>query len=115
MVPIRTNTEMLNGVDAVMAAVNSRLRLLTGEWWENESLGFAVPDFLIRGVRTANGSELLSSYITAYIAATPGVQRVANVTSYTQNRRFFYHCTVVTDYGESEEEVSQDVILRAIS
>ena len=115
MMPSHNSSEMLRDVEAVMAAVNSRLRLLSGEWWENPELGFRVPAFLWQGVRAATGAQLLSSYITAYIAETPGVRAVADVDGVVDGRVFKYKCTVVTDFGNTAEEVSQDVLLRAVS
>lgn len=115
MIPIATQAQMLTGVEAVMAAVVSRLRLLAGEWWEDESLGFQVPEFLFQGVRQANGRDMLASYITAYILETEGVESVQDVSTEMDGTKMIYHCTVVTEYGTSEGRVDQDVLLRAIS
>lgn len=115
MQPVISSSEMLTGVDAVMAAVDSRLRLLHGEWWEDESLGFKVPEFLFDGVRMPAGEQMLSGYITAYIAQTPEVMSVTDVQTKTEQRKLYYHCLALTPYGPAEGEVTQSVLLRAIS
>ena len=115
MMPITAQSQMLIGVDAVMAAVVSRIRLLYGEWWENKELGFRVPEFLFNGVRQATGRDLLASYITSYIVDTEGVTSVQDVTTEMIDRKLKYICKVVTEYGEKEGSVDQDVLLRAVS
>lgn len=115
MTPITAPSQLLTGVDAVMAAVHSRLRLLTGEWWEDPALGFRVPAYLFDGLRQTAGPALLSSYITAYIMETPGVTAVRDVQAGREGRAFRYSATVVTAYGESEGSVTEDVLLRAVS
>lgn len=115
MMPITAQSQMLTGVDAVMAAVVSRLRLLYGEWWEDESLGFRVPEFLFNGVRQKNGRDMLASYITSYIMETEDVTSVRGVTAEMIDRKLQYACTVITAYGSAEGSVDQDVLLRAVS
>lgn len=115
MRPVPRREQMLDGTDAVLAAVYSRLRLLQGEWWEDSSLGFSIPAFLWEGVRTPTGPTMLTNYITAYIAQTPGVRSVINVDGTFASHHLHYQCTIVTDYGEAEGSVSQDVLLPALS
>ena len=115
MLPVLAKNQMLSGVEAVVAAVNSRLRLLYGEWWENTELGFLLPRFLFDGLRMNSGPEMLASYITAYISDTPGVVTVRNVQASVVRRTLIYSCEIVTEYGQTEEVVSQDVLLRALS
>lgn len=115
MMPIRKSSDMLTGVRAVAAAVNSRLRLLLGEWWEDPELGFAVPDLLFNGLRREQGRELLAGYITAYIEQTEGVNTVSDVRTEIEGRAMHYTCTLITDFGETTEEVAADVLLRTVS
>lgn len=115
MLPVSRREQMLTGQQAVLAAVLSRLRLLRGEWWEDDSLGFEVPDFLRRGVRTPQGPTLLTNYITAYIAQTPGVVSVIHAEGAYHSRCLNYRCTIVTDDGAIEGSVNQDVLLPALS
>lgn len=113
--PVTRQSQMLTGVDAVMAAVNSRLRLLLSEWWENQELGFRVPDFLFTGTRLPAGPEMLAGYISAYIGETENVTAVTDVSARLENRVLTYYCRIETPFGEMEGSVSQDVLLRAVS
>lgn len=114
MMPVTSQAQMLTGVDAVMAAVGSRLRLLRGEWWEEPSLGFRVPEFLYTGTRLPAGPDMLAGYITAYIADTENVSAVVDVSAEMTNRVLRYHCRIETPFGAREGSVDQDVLLRAL-
>ena len=111
---------MLTGTDAVVAAVNSRLRLLYGEWWEDTTLGFAVPQFLWEGLRLTEGRlDMLANYIAAYIEETEGVNAVNNaVTDIDEedHRKVIFSCSLDTGTADDAEmEVLQDVLLPAVS
>ena len=96
MRPILASTDLESNIQAIASAVYSRLNLFKGEWWEDRILGFALPDFLIEGVYTAPDAQTLANYITAYIAATPGVTSVTDV-QYTLAREMTYSCKVHSD------------------
>ena len=96
MRPILASTDLESGIQAIASAVYSRLNLFKGEWWEDRTLGFALPDFLIEGVRTVSDAQTLANYITAYIATTPGVTSVTDI-QYTLAREMTYSCTVHSD------------------
>ena len=95
MLPVLSSADLQTGIRAVASAVYSRLNLFRGEWWENRDLGFALPSFLIEGIRTESDAATLANYITAYIAATPGVTSVSDVT-YSFDRSMTYSCSVHT-------------------
>lgn len=114
MMPIQKAEQMSSGADAVAGAVDSRLAMLYGEWWEDETLGFRVPEFLFNTVRT-HETPMLEKYISKYIVATRGVAGIAGVITNLNNRQFVYNCKILTDNGESTElEVQSDGILRAV-
>ncbi len=115
MTPVGAASQMVSGAQAVLEAVKSRLHLLLGEWWEDTSLGFVVPQLIFEGVRSEEGRTMLANYITAYIADTEGVTAVKDVTTKTEGRAMSYSCTVVTAYGEIEGSVSSDALYVAIS
>lgn len=115
MMPVTSKSQMLNGVDAVLAAVGSRLRLLRGEWWERPDLGFRVPEFLFNGTRLPAGPEMLAGYISAYIGETENVSAVVDVSAELRNRTLTYRCRIETPFGAKEGSVNQDVLLRALS
>ena len=96
MRPILASSDLESGIKAIASAVYSRLNLFKGEWWEDRTLGFALPDFLIEGVQTASDAQTLANYITSYIATTPGVTSVTNI-QYTLAREMTYSCKVHSD------------------
>lgn len=115
MRPVGNQKQMLSSKEAVLEAVKSRLHLLLGEWWENENLGFVVPRLIYEGIRTEEGRTMLVNYITAYIAQTPGVVAVRDVSGAVEGRALAYTCTIITEYGEIEGSVSSDALYVAVS
>ncbi len=115
MRPVGNQKQMLSSKEAVLEAVKSRLHLLLGEWWENENLGFVVPSLIYEGIRTEEGRTMLVNYITAYIAQTPGVVAVRDVSGAVEGRALAYTCTIITEYGEIEGSVSSDALYVAVS
>lgn len=115
MRPVGNQKQMISGKEAVLEAVKSRLHLLLGEWWEDESLGFVVPRLIYEGVRTEEGRTMLVNYITAYVAQTPGVVAVQDVSGTVEGRALAYTCTIITEYGEIEGSVSSDALYVAVS
>ena len=108
MIPIQTASQMLEDSDAVAAAVKSRVELGIGEWWEDETLGFEVPEFLFEGIRGDDGCAMLVNYIVAYIVKTEGVASLANY-SYRRNRRNLTASIAVTTIYGDEIEGSVDL------
>lgn len=118
--PVISKTQMLSGTEAVMAVVNSRLRLLYGEWWEDGTLGFAVPQFLWEGLRLTEGRlDMLANYIASYIEGSDGVNAVNNAVAEvdeTDHHNVIYSCTLDTgSEADVDMEVLQDVLLPAVS
>lgn len=111
LMPCGTKQAVSVDADAVLEAVKSRLHLFRGEWWENDSIGFAVPDLLIETVRISHDTNMLSGYITAYIAQTPGVASVDHVDTSIEGHKMTYACSVTTIYDPTEREVITDVVL----
>ena len=110
MIPIAFSSQMIEGGNAVAQIVKQRLLLYFGEWWENESLGFRVPQFLVEGVRQEN-LQMLSKYISSYVADTEGVDSVVNSTVSLNGRRMSYSCVVRTGVETERVEVTLDGIL----
>jgi len=113
MMPIQSADQMSEGADAVAGAVDSRLAMLYGEWWEDETLGFRVPEFLYNTIRDYE-APLLERYISKYISDTEGVMGITGVITALNNREFTYDCHILTEDGSTEMEVASDGILRAV-
>ena len=95
-------SSMLRGGEAVAALVESRLNLLSGEWWENRSVGNEILSMLSSSRLTESDAASVSSYLTSYILATPGVHDVRDVSCSVSGRRLSFSCTVITADGEEK-------------
>lgn len=110
MVPVSYGDQLLTGNDAIAQVVRQRLRLYVGEWWEDETLGFRIPEFLAENP-TVENMGMLGSYIASYIVKTEGVTGVTNVSVSCLNRKLTFRCTVKTGEVSSEMEVDLDGVL----
>ncbi len=110
MVPIAYASQMISGAKAVAQVVKQRLSLYFGEWWEDESIGFRLPQFLADGVRQEN-IEMLVKYISSYVAATDGVTSVDGTSIVMDGRRMFYSCVVHVGEETEQLEVELDGVL----
>lgn len=116
MMPIRKKSELSSGADAVALAVDARLAMLYGEWWEDRSLGFKVPRFLALTVRT-HKANMLARYIGKYISATKGVTGLIGTQFYVSpnpGHEMEFSTTILTKEGTTSVEVTEDGILRAV-
>lgn len=111
--PISSQKEMIEGAVAVALAVDARLGLPRGEWWEDENLGFQLPEMMIKTLKI-NDVPVAAAYISTYIKATPGVISVSDVQFETSDLRMSYSCTIQTRDGSAEVEVSENELLPAI-
>ncbi len=115
MVPVRNRAEMMNGARAVGQAIQSRLRMIYGEWWEDESLGFRVPTFLMDGIKSGD-VDMLVSYIVSYIMETKEVASLNSQNYSFNDRKLSVDVTVNTEDGEiAEGSVTMSELLAAIS
>ena len=99
ILPVLSSSDLLSGPETVARLVKYRLSLLQREWWENETLGFPVPESLRTGRPTAADALTLSSQVTEYIRETPGVRDVEDVRFSVSGRRFSYFCILQTEEG----------------
>lgn len=90
----------LEGIDAVGQAIQTKLGLFKGEWWENENEGLPLLQEIL-GVRGADqhNAELL---IVQRIKETPEVLGVSQVTSEYDptDRTYSFLAEVSTTYGQ---------------
>jgi len=110
MTPIYNVNQMIEGSEAVAQVIDLRLAFLYGEWWEDETLGFRVPEFLVGNARSGD-VDLLAEYIASYVSNTEGVRSVTGVESVYSNHKMTFYCSVMTDDGEETVEVNVDGLL----
>lgn len=111
MMPIYDIGQMIEGTKAVAQVVDLRLNFLYGDWWEDRTLGFRVPEFLVANARSGD-ADLLSKYIASYISGTEGVRAVTDVEAEYSKHKITFYCLVLTDEGEKTTvEVNVDGLL----
>ena len=110
MLPIYESSQMLEGAEAIAQIVKERLLFMRGEWWEDETLGIGIPDFLSRTVKSEQ-INLLDKYITSYIGETEGVEAVTNATVEFVDRVLILKCVVQTSEGSALVEVNLNGLL----
>lgn len=110
MMPISYASQMLEGGDAVGQVARQRLELYYGEWWEDETAGFRIPQFLATGVRKEN-LELMEKYISSYVKRTEGVESISDTSVIYYNRELTYTGIIHTQGESSRVEVGLDGLL----
>lgn len=92
-----TNTPFLANVpQAVAQAVQTRMRLLAGEWFLDTSIGLNTD--LILGVRTQNTRDI---EIKRQILETQGVNELLSYTSTVDGRSLIVTALLDTIYGQT--------------
>ncbi len=99
ILPVLSSSSMLSGGPAVAALVESRLNLLSGEWWENRSWGNRILEMMRSARLSEADTQRVSSYLTSYILETSGVLDVRDVSCTVSGRGIMYSCTAITDSG----------------
>jgi hypothetical protein len=99
--PVFEPSAELSDLEAVRQAVQTRILLFEGEWWENLNEG--TPMFqLILGYRQFKGNQQVAALaITKRIMGTPYVSSVSNILVGFDpvKRRMTFTATVITTFG----------------
>ena len=106
ILPVLSIHDLSFGSEAVARLVGLRLRMLTGQWWENRSTGNAAVQLMRESRLTDTDLQALSSYLSSYIAQTQGVVDVRDISISASGRQFLYSCTVITEDGSAPIEYS---------
>ena len=101
ILPVLHTGEMFSGALAAASLVESRLELYAGDWWENSAWGNEILRMLQEGRLTQADAQAMSTYLTAYVRETPGVQDVTDVRFSVEGHRFGWECSVLTEYGKA--------------
>lgn len=110
MIPIAYASQMLTKAEAVAQVVKQRLLFYFGEWWEDESAGFRLPQFLADGIRRENW-EMLAKYVSSYVAGTEGVAGVSGTSVTLDGRKMVYSCVIHVGEETETVEVELDGVL----
>lgn len=98
----------LSGVDAVAQAILTRLKLLYGEWWENQTDG--LPQWQkILGV-TGKNIRAVDGIIRERIVGTANVTSLASFTSDFDSETRVYTFTAVVNTAYGQVTVTNEVM-----
>ena len=97
--PIFDPTANLTNLDAVTQAINTRLRLFLGEWWENVLLGLPVFQSILGGLDSPQGLAAMQLTIQQNIQGTPYVTSVTDVSLGFANGRLAIQYSATTSFG----------------
>lgn len=110
MMPIQNLSQMKEGGEAVAEIARERLLFYYGEWWEDESVGLRIPEFLADTIKK-NDVDMVAKYITSYLSETEGVVGISNVRVEYNRRRFVYSALLVSGDGAEVLEVDLSGLL----
>ena len=102
ILPVLSAAEMATGAEAVAVLAADRLRLLTGDWWENPEWGCEILDLIRDSRLTEKDAQAVSTYLSACVRETPGVLDVRDEQWEFSGSQFRWSCTAVTEYGKAE-------------
>ena len=100
ILPVLSVSELIQGSTTAAKHIDYRLKLLAGEWWEYPEEGNQVLKMLQASRLTEADAPALSSYLSSYIAETPGVFSIENAEITIINSTFRYACTALTSDGK---------------
>lgn len=83
--------------EAVAQAIQTRLHLLYGQWWENTEDGLPLFEKILGAY--GENKEMIDMLITERIAETKEVKEIKSYHSTFQNRVYTANCVVETVYG----------------
>ena len=98
--------DFVSGAQAVSQAIQTRLLLLQGEWWESTEEGLPLFQNILGKPGTPENIQAIDLIIRDRIANTPDVIDIKNFQSSYENRKYSLRCIVETKYGEATVEVS---------
>ena len=99
ILPVLSASDLLTGVRAETELVRNRLKLLTGEWWENPGRGNTVLEMLKESRLTETDGQLIAGYLCSYIRETPGVHDIRESKVSAEGRRFCFSFVAETADG----------------
>ena len=94
--------DLVSGAEAVAILAGDRLRLLSGDWWENPEWGCEILRMMQESRMTEKDAQAVSTYLASYVRETPGVLDVRDEQWELSGSQFRWSCTVVTEYGKAE-------------
>ena len=97
--PIMDPTACLTDAAAVAQAIQTRLNLFLGEWWENLALGLPVFQAILGQLGSPQGLATMQLAIQQTIQGTPFVTSVTNTAVSFESSQLAVVYTVQTAFG----------------
>ncbi len=94
-------SNFVSDLDAVAQAIQTRLKFLQGEWWENLNAGTPLFQSMLGVSGVGRNPETVTLLLTQRILGTPFVTGVSNVATSVNSstRAFQFSCQVQTQFG----------------
>lgn len=99
--PVFDPNQALTGVEAVAQAVQTRLNLFMGEWWEDRSIGVPYFQKILGQLASSRGIKAMQDILSTYILETQYVVSVQNVTVNFENGVLSYSAGFTTVFGQA--------------
>lgn len=87
------------GIYAVRQAIQTRLQLFKGEWWEDVENGLPLFQDILGTPTSLDNKVIVDSLITERILGTEKVHSIKEFESRFEGREYFFYCKVITEYG----------------
>lgn len=92
--------DYITDVDAVYQAIQTRLKLLTNEWWEDLEDGLPLFQVFVGKSNTPVNKQSMDLVAQQRIEQTAGVTGISDFESDVINRKYTINATVHTIYGD---------------
>ena len=97
--PIFTASSSLTGGPAVAQAIQTRLKLFMGEWWEDLRQGLPFTQSMLGALGSSTNLDAIKLAITQRVAGTPYVTGVLDVSVKFTNGVYTFSAKAQTYFG----------------
>jgi hypothetical protein len=97
--PVFDASASLTGTYAVAQAIDTRLKLFLGEWWENRNLGLPVFQVILGQLGSTQGLAAMTLAVQQNIQGSPYVTGTSDVSVTFTNGRLAITYTAQTQFG----------------
>lgn len=103
-----SSNDFYEGTTAVTQAIYTNLKLLYGEWWEDQDQGLPLFEQILGQTGSPESVQAVDLLIQSQINQTQGVIGLSDFTSSYDsiNRTYTANCTVQTQYGDATINVT---------
>lgn len=99
--PVTVPSGCLSGAEAAAQLVRDRLKLFTGEWWEDPDLGNPVLETLRSRRVTEADLPRIAGGLAAYIQESEHITSVAEVQISLNALKINFSCRILTAFGNA--------------